>query len=172
MIQSLSQVEALVLGVGARALSDLSAAQPAAPVAVHCVISHVIAQVRIRFDRLRIEWEQGEKDLSVMVCGGELALHRILMNLMVNACEGDGQTLPTVITVSCVREKRSGRVQIRVADNGPGFTSPPRPSVKPTGSGVGLGVVRGITEASGGRMRVAPRSEGSSCSKPRPGKSQ
>jgi signal transduction histidine kinase len=161
LIENLSQVETLVLGVGTRALSDLCAAQPAVPVGVDTVIQSVVEQVRARFEGTRIEYERSASDLAVEVCGGKLGLHRVFMNLLVNACEGDGVQRASHVRITLEHDSTYGRLTCSVADDGPGIQAAgPRPSSKARGSGVGLNVVRGITEASGGRFRVAPRPEG------------
>jgi signal transduction histidine kinase len=161
LLNNLSQVETLVLGVGSRALSDLSAAQPPVAVPLDRLINRVAEQARLQFAGLRIECERAPATLAAWVCGGELALHRVLTNLLTNACEGDGLRRAKVVKLSLEQAADGSAVTVRVTDDGPGIQSAGQltPS-KLTSSGVGLRVVRGITEASGGRFRAAMRPEG------------
>ena len=81
-----------------------------------------------------------------MVAGGEIALQRVLLNLLSNACEGDGVRRPGEVAVSVLFVATSASILVRVEDDGPGFHPT---AAKPGGLGVGLKVVRGISEASG-----------------------
>jgi signal transduction histidine kinase len=161
VIKNLAEIEFLVLGVKDRALGDLCSAQPPTAVAVSSALGRAVAEIRLQFSGVRVKCDNAEADLFVLVSGGAMALQRILMNLLTNACEGDGEARATVVEVSIHPDPSRDNLTIRVADNGPGIRQDrDRRSSKATGSGVGLTVVRGITEASGGRFFVVPRPEG------------
>jgi signal transduction histidine kinase len=161
LIENLSAVESLVLGVKDRALADLCAAEPPAAVAVYGVVERAVEQLRPQFRDVRIEHEQAEAALSVWISGGELALRRVVINLLANACEGDGQKHAAAVAVSVNDDPVHENVMIRVDDDGPGFGDiRERMSSKTNGAGVGLSVVRGIVEASGGRFFMTRRREG------------
>jgi signal transduction histidine kinase len=160
LIEDLGRVEALVLGVKHRALTDLCAAEPAVPVAVARAVGNVVSQAQLRFEAVRIDCTALAPELSALVAGGEMALHRIVMNLLVNACEGDGRTPATHVEVSVHEDAAHHRLTLTVSDDGPGISASPAGSTKPSGCGVGLRVVRGITEASGGHFAAKPNPRG------------
>jgi C4-dicarboxylate-specific signal transduction histidine kinase len=156
MRDDLGHVEELVLGVNLRTLEDLTAAEAPVPVAVMPVVARVLRQVSGRFPGMRSHATCACVEAAALVAGGEAALQRVLLNLLSNACEGDGVTRPGEVVVSVVFGAESASVFVRV-DDGPGFDPA---TAKPGGLGVGLKVVRGISEASGGHVRFAAREGG------------
>ncbi|MCP4600134.1 MAG: sensor histidine kinase [Proteobacteria bacterium] len=94
--------------------------------------------------------------------GGQRALERILFNLFVNACEGDGETGARLVEISASVPAPGDRVIVAVSDDGPGFPpemlesteDKPVLSRKPGGSGIGLLTVRGLVRASEGTLRL------------------
>jgi two-component system NtrC family sensor kinase len=102
------------------------------------------------------------------ILGDADQLHQVLANLLINAQQAlDLQPQPRRIRISA---RASGdEIEIVVADNGPGIPADLRNRVfdpffttKPVGSGtgVGLSISRGIVEAHGGAMNLAPEGEG------------
>jgi signal transduction histidine kinase len=94
--------------------------------------------------------------------GGALTLRRILENLLVNACEGNGQESATSIEVEIERDTSGGRIQMLISDDGPGFKSEQLSrhievfaSTKPQGSGLGLYTCERLLRASGGQLQRA-----------------
>lgn len=101
------------------------------------------------------------------ISADRIQLQQAVHNLILNCSEAiqdvgrHGQ-----IAVSA-RIEAGGTCVIEVVDDGPGFPSgynynepTPFTSTKPEGSGLGLGVVRSITEAHGGRLTIASSSRG------------
>ena len=93
------------------------------------------------------------------VVGGPLALERIVDNLLVNACEGDGRRGARRVDVSVEESADGAFVSIQIADDGPGFRAEQlsRPiegfsTTKPTGTGLGLYTVERLARASGGAL--------------------
>jgi two-component system, OmpR family, sensor histidine kinase KdpD len=93
-------------------------------------------------------------------------LERVLVNLLENALKFSSPTDP--VKVSATAE--SGRVIVRVRDQGPGvaeadrsriFEAFERGSGAGRGSGLGLAIARGFAEANGGRVWVEPTAPGS-----------
>jgi C4-dicarboxylate-specific signal transduction histidine kinase len=94
----------------------------------------------------------------VSLRGGAESLRRILDNLLVNACEGDGAGAARAVVLSVTPV--GSTVEIAVRDDGPGFrpellASPPRPfaTTKPGGTGLGLYTAARLVAASGGSLR-------------------
>jgi PAS domain S-box-containing protein len=88
-------------------------------------------------------------------------IEQVLLNLAINA--RDAMPMGGTLTISCQLIEDAGRVELRVADTGHGmdeatrraafepfFTTKPRTH----GTGLGLALVHGIVEASGGTIRL------------------
>jgi len=83
----------------------------------------------------------------------------VVENLITNACEGDGTRAAARVRVSARTEPYSGRLEMIIADDGPGF-SPDRldspiqglSSSKPQGTGLGLYTSECLIRASGGLL--------------------
>ncbi|MEK7703678.1 MAG: HAMP domain-containing sensor histidine kinase, partial [Myxococcota bacterium] len=135
------------------------------PVAVGEVAARAAAQISSRFADVRVEVAIPIPGPRVLVSGGEPTLHRLLVNLLCNACEGRGDEHATRVEVR-VSDAALGMLRIHVADDGPGYSSEQltrrhsRASDKPGGAGIGLTVVRGLAECSGGSLRLVNRPEG------------
>ncbi len=97
------------------------------------------------------------------VRGDELALRRVLENLVGNAIDSlaqDGGAV-TVATEVVQQDGTSSTVRTTVADTGPGMTGEELDrafgdfySTKPTGTGLGLSIVRRLVTDLGGTLRV------------------
>jgi len=161
--------------VRARALSELTAQFDAEPAAVAEVIRSVLCEVGARHRQvsLRLDSAPGEAEelssQSVWVCGGRAGLHRLLSNLVVNACEGDGRVGASQVEVNTTLSRALGveTVALCVRDDGPGVPSAwlsgeALTSTKPFGSGLGLRLVKGVVEASGGLLLVDNLARGAS----------
>jgi signal transduction histidine kinase len=159
LLHDLGQVEHLITGVKLRASTDLSAVEPPSAVPVGPVVRRVTRQVQVRFPAVGVRAGTIPEGLRVAVAGGDMALHRILLNLLCNACEGDGTRGASEVSLEV--EAEGGVVELRVMDDGPGIaTQTPHGSTKTGGIGVGLRVVKGIVEASGGRTFTQARTTG------------
>jgi signal transduction histidine kinase len=97
------------------------------------------------------------------VTGDELAIRRVLENLVGNAADGlDGRAGGTVtITTAAERDRAGCVVRVSVADNGRGMTRAELDqafddfyTTKEGGTGLGLTIVRRLIQDLGGRLRV------------------
>jgi signal transduction histidine kinase len=100
--------------------------------------------------------------LTVPICGGGAVLSRVLNNLLLNACEGDGVRGPQEITVTLGAPAGTPQELIlRIEDDGPGFSqamldAPLRAfaTTKAHGSGLGLYTCDRLLRASAGRLEL------------------
>lgn len=114
---------------------------PLAPT-IHQILNHI----GCRFPRIAIDC-QIDQDLpgEIKLYGGQLTFHRIIENIVINACEGDGTNSATKIFVELHHLKDEKAIRISITDNGPGFSAEQlsRPiqtfqTTKETGTGLGL----------------------------------
>lgn len=141
-----------------QAYAELTTLTDVVEVDVRPALERVVNAVRRRFSEVEIVWEAQGTPMVAAVVGGAEGLERIVSNLMTNACEGDGTSVAT--RVELVVECGANETTITVVDNGPGF--PPialmqsragYPTTKPDGSGLGLLMVEGLIQASGGHLK-------------------
>jgi signal transduction histidine kinase len=135
---------------------------PIEQVAVASLVDEVIDEVRRRYVEVQLR-RAGERiawDL-IPICGGKMALYRVLTNLVQNACEGDGYRRATLVELTVSAAEAT--LEIVIADDGPGFTEaqlavmPTFRSDKPGGTGLGLYTCERLIRASGGTLTRANR---------------
>lgn len=105
------------------------------------------------------------RDALVELDGNRTALTAALINLVRNALE----SAPAVV-VTMRAEQRGARLRFIVSDNGPGIDLElqsrifePFFSTRPTGTGLGLAVVKTVTEAHGGEVEIESNPEHGTC---------
>lgn len=121
------------------------------------------AGVDLRLRRLTPTTER----ISVPICGGAASLNRILTNIAINACEGDGITGARLVEVTMSAEASDGMLMVTIADDGPGFSAallaaPFRGfhTTKAGGTGLGLYTAERLVRASGGTLTISNATEG------------
>lgn len=130
------------------------------PCSVERIVKETIALCQPALDRSHIvvQWNVDTKLPPVIV--DMLQIGQTLLNLMRNSIEAitESKHRNGVISIEAALDDRN-RVEIRVADNGPGFPSDfmdnpflPLASQKAEGLGIGLPLCRSIVEAHGGRL--------------------
>lgn len=92
-------------------------------------------------------------------------LRQVLLNVLLNALQASGDA--GRVDVGIFYRKETGRVEITVDDEGPGFSAEafenlftPFFTTRSDGTGLGLAISHRIVESHGGRIRVANREEG------------
>jgi len=105
---------------------------------------------------------EGVDGARVRVAGAELALRRVLQNVLTNACEGDGVSAARHVRVIARAQPEEGVIAIECHDDGPGFRSEVLEhgvrafdTTKSSGTGLGLYTVGSLLRASGGDLAVA-----------------
>jgi signal transduction histidine kinase len=124
------------------------------------VLDSVRQSVALRFPEVDIQVEVDRREpLRAWVRGGVTTLRRVVDNLVTNACEGDGLRSAGTVRISARTEPLSGRLEMIIEDDGPGF--PPErlaipiqglSSSKPQGTGLGLYTSECLIRASGGLL--------------------
>lgn len=122
-------------------------------------IARVARDVAARFRKVSYHVDVAEVGAAcARVRGGKVSFERILENILTNACEGDGETGASNVTLVARREP-VGHVTITVCDDGPGFlpemlACPIRgfQTTKRAGTGLGLYAAGHLMAASGGSL--------------------
>lgn len=127
---------------------------------VLATVDAVLPVVTARFPHVRCALAADRSmPLRAPIRGGQGTLRRVIENLLINACEGDGRRAAGQIRVEVFRDPSGGRVQMVVKDDGPGFQPAQLArdieafaSTKPRGSGLGLHTCERLLAASGGQL--------------------
>jgi signal transduction histidine kinase len=134
---------------------------------VQPLVRDLVATVARRFPSVNLGLELGERIDVVRLEGGATTLRRVLENLLVNACEGDGVRAARNVTVRVERNETGGLLCLAVEDDGPGF--PPKILAEPItgfstsksqGTGLGLFTSAKLLSAHGGRIARENREVG------------
>ncbi|MCP3099307.1 HAMP domain-containing histidine kinase [Myxococcus sp. K15C18031901] len=139
------------------------------PVEVAPLLESVRASVGLRYPDvdITVQVEPGGPPLRARMRGGVTTLRRVMENLVLNACEGDGARGATRVAVVARAEPLSGRLEVVITDDGPGF--PPAlldgavqalASSKSDGMGLGLYTSECLLRASGGALQRENTTDG------------
>lgn len=132
------------------------------------VMVEVISDMGNRFPRTRIQSKIPEtlREIRVLFYGGKVSLHRIFTNVILNACQGDGNCLSSSVEILFSEKIETEEICIRIVDDGPGFLPEQllaAPAVfhstKPEGTGLGLYTTYRILSANNGRFRRENRTD-------------
>lgn len=143
----LTRLKEAVDGIRNQALSDVLTLEDVQPVALKPELSQHSATFERAVSPMKLEWTWPTTDVAAHVAGGGRALRRALLNLLVNAQQGNGITGARVASVEVSTE--GPHLTLSVQDDGPGMHAHGE-TTKAKGSGLGLRFVRALAEASGG----------------------
>ncbi|WP_164010987.1 sensor histidine kinase [Pyxidicoccus trucidator] len=153
---SLAQIKEMVTEI--RAKGRRYAGTDPEPVELPPVLNAVQASVGLRFPDVDIHVEvEREQPMRALMRGGATTLRRVVENLVLNACEGDGEHGADEVHIRARVDPLSGRLEVTITDDGPGFpaarlTGPAEElfTTKPQGTGLGLYTSECLLRASGG----------------------
>lgn len=148
LAESLSHVAASLGRIRVHTRRELEAMQRSATAEVGRALDGALAVVQRRYRDVTFAVTPAAERSAVAISGGAETLERVLLNLVVNACEGNGGESATRVTIDA-RELAGGRVAVVVSDDGPGFREG---RAKVGGTGLGLRFVEGVVDSSGGRL--------------------
>jgi C4-dicarboxylate-specific signal transduction histidine kinase len=145
---------------GASAASSATAAPPGARerVDVREALSRLRPSLERAVEPMVVAWSLGAQPLPAEIAGGEPALLRLVLNLLVNAQQGDGERGARHAEVR-LSANETGAPRIAVQDDGPGFAAAGI-SPKRSGTGHGLPIVLSIARASGGSVESGDNTRG------------
>jgi signal transduction histidine kinase len=165
--EGLVRVNEHVAAIREHAYGELEVLRGPAPVSLVEAATGVRRELAPLFPATKLELGDELDGIAVWAAGGALALHRVLLNLATNACEGDGR--PAARTVALRAEVADGGELVRIAieDDGPGFPEAilatpleRRRTSKPEGSGLGLLIVSALLGPHAQTLRRANRPGG------------
>lgn len=166
--RAIATVAESVKHIRERAFTEFVMMEGIATVELTMSLRTAIAATNLRFPNVSITTDVA-KPQYVRIVGGDQALAHLLLNALINACEGNGQKTASRINVSMLGTDRNGAnyVNILVTDNGPGFTrdllevSPVSGlTTKADGAGLGLALMAQLVQASDGLLHISNCSEG------------
>jgi signal transduction histidine kinase len=163
---SLKQIREMVTEI--RAKGRRYASTDPEPVELGPVLESVQVSVGLRFPDVDIQVEVAPgPPLQALMRGGASTLRRVVENLVLNACEGDGEKGARQVRIRAGLEAFSGRLEVVIADDGPGFapgrlnaSSEELYTTKPQGTGLGLYTSECLLRASGGMLQRQNAPEG------------
>jgi signal transduction histidine kinase len=132
------------------------------------VLESVRTSLGLRFPDVHIQVKvEGSEPLRASLRGGLTTLRRVVENLVLNACEGDGTRGAAQVDISARLEPHTARLELVIVDDGPGFPVEQLKapieglsSTKPNGTGLGLYTAECLIRASGGTLERTNRPTG------------
>lgn len=157
----LDRVEAQLNAIRARAYGELLTLEARRGVDVGEAVREVVGRLGRRFPAVMLALQIDER-IEAEVAGGAAILRRLLLNLVSNACEGDGERGAVHVNIAVRGDRMRGVVQIDIVDDGPGFPDEvlhaeqgETYTTKADGSGFGLTIALTLAQASGGTLTRA-----------------
>jgi signal transduction histidine kinase len=155
----LARADGLVRAVRSEAVEEGRVLRQRVAVVPHEAAAAVLGQVQPRFPGVAVTFHDRADGARVTTGGGQATLERILLNLVLNACEGDGVRSPRRVDVVVEPGERPDWLRFSVSDDGPGFPRALLPlagqrsaTTKKDGAGIGLVLVAGLLRANGSRL--------------------
>jgi signal transduction histidine kinase len=138
--------------------------EPPVPVDVVAILGESVREAAASWPEVAFAGREldGLEGTRVRVAGAELALRRVLQNVLTNACEGDCLRAARNVRVAARLQPEEGMLAIECHDDGPGFRRElleqgvrAFDTTKSSGTGLGLYTVGSLLRASGGELAIA-----------------
>ncbi len=117
-------------------------------------IPKIVNKLKLCMNELKIDLNIDPQPASIHLAGGVHSLNRILVNLLQNSLEGDGNLRAKQVKINLKQNNHD--IELMVDDDGPGFEALHElrndRSGKVTGFNVGLNSIANIVYASGGQI--------------------
>ena len=129
------------------------------------LVDSVVRPYRAKLDERDTAFEYSRSPHVAAVRADELGLHRVLLNLLLNAMDAlEARTAPGAKKIGLAVTPADGGIQLRFYDTGCGIPADKRPKLftaffstkGSAGTGLGLAVVRKIVAEHGGTIRINP----------------
>ena len=134
-------------------------------------LNRLVEEVLLLYEGGACRFVPNLSDKPQPISADTTAMRQVLHNIFKNAAEAAEEAEVPQVNVS-VGEDSDGQVLLTVCNNGKGFSKEmlhnafePYVTDKPTGTGLGLPVVKKIIEEHGGRISLSNQNEGGACVK-------
>lgn len=134
-------------------------------------LNRLVEEVLLLYEGGACRFVPNLSDKPQPISADTTAMRQVLHNIFKNAAEAAEEAEVPQVNVS-VGEDNDGQVLLTVCNNGKGFSKEmlhnafePYVTDKPTGTGLGLPVVKKIIEEHGGRISLSNQNEGGACVK-------
>ena len=134
-------------------------------------LNRLVEEVLLLYEGGACRFVSDLSDKPQPISADTTAMRQVLHNIFKNAAEAAEEAEIPQVNVS-VGEDNDGQVLLTVCNNGKGFSKEmlhnafePYVTDKPTGTGLGLPVVKKIIEEHGGRISLSNQNEGGACVK-------
>ena len=128
-------------------------------VELESVLGTLTHELRQRFATIEISSSNSRDGIAVLVRGGGPSLHRIIENVALNACLGDGVRSARRVSITVIHTDVGNSVAIEIRDDGPGFSAEQLEApitafvtTRADGTGLGLFTAERLARASGGSI--------------------
>src|SRR5262249_5900860 len=117
--RTMTAIAEVIEGIRDRTFGDLVSSDDLAPARLAEAVADAGAAVRARFPSVSLHITGPAPGIVVVLFGGVRALMHVLVNLLVNACEGDGRRCAEHVELNASADpERPGCVKIEVVDDG------------------------------------------------------
>ena len=118
-------------------------------------IREILTEEAFRLEGITVISNLEIETCTIKFIKGRIGLKRVLINLLDNSAEGNGQV--SADTVSITAKRDHGHLLLVISDNGPGFSQcildKQTKTTKLTGTGSGLNIVSRLVQNSGGQCQ-------------------
>ncbi|WP_373746570.1 ATP-binding protein [Neisseria dentiae] len=133
-------------------------------------LNQIIEEVLFLYEGSKCTFTADLSNIALFISGDTTAMRQVLHNILKNAAEAAEEENMPVVRVATQPAEDNKHVVLTVTNNGKSFSKEmlhhafePYVTDKPTGTGLGLPVVKKIIEEHGGRISLNNPAEGGAC---------